>query len=170
LFFFQVLLSSGVSSTFKVPTCSFEEIEDGYGTIIGVASAQKNQGLTIPFYKSTVIEGKNFDFQCRPPITCRTAEIHLKENNETLWLERHMYLTQVFIGIGAKEPFMMVLGKPTHDRTDLTDEQKALPDLNNVKAFIIPPGKILFIFYFFDIKMLQSIVNKSDLNIPRIKF
>ncbi|CAF4679773.1 unnamed protein product [Rotaria sp. Silwood1] len=51
-----------------------------------------------------------------------------------------MHLTQAFIGIGGKEPFMMVLGKPTHNRTDLTEEQKALPDLNNVKAFIIPPG------------------------------
>jgi len=51
-----------------------------------------------------------------------------------------MVLTQLFIGIGAKESFMMVLGKPTHDRTDLTEEQRALPDLSNVKAFIIPPG------------------------------
>ncbi|CAF4909120.1 unnamed protein product, partial [Rotaria sp. Silwood2] len=50
-----------------------------------------------------------------------------------------MHLTQLFIGIGGKEPFLMVLGKSTHDRTDLTEEQKALPDLNNVKAFIIPP-------------------------------
>ncbi|CAF4842466.1 unnamed protein product, partial [Rotaria sp. Silwood1] len=132
--------SSTVNSTFEVPTCSYEGIEDGYGTIINVLSAKKNQGLTIPFYKSTVIEGNNFEFDCRPPATCRTAEILFNPNKETKWLERHMHLTQAFIGIGGKEPFMMVLGKPTHNRTDLTEEQKALPDLNNVKAFIIPPG------------------------------
>ncbi|CAF1277343.1 unnamed protein product [Rotaria sp. Silwood1] len=132
--------SSTVNSTFEVPTCSYEGIEDGYGTLINVLSAKKNQGLTIPFYKSTVIEGNNFEFDCRPPATCRTAEILFNPNKETKWLERHMHLTQAFIGIGGKEPFMMVLGKPTHNRTDLTEEQKALPDLNNVKAFIIPPG------------------------------
>lgn len=129
-------------SSFEVPTCPFEEIEDGYGTIIGVLSAQKHQGLTIPFYANTVIEGKNFDFECRPPMTCRTAEIRMKSNRETIWLERHMYLTQIFIGIGGKESFLMVLGKPTHGRTDLTEEQRHLPDLNNAKAFIIPPGRV----------------------------
>ncbi|CAF0985331.1 unnamed protein product [Rotaria sp. Silwood1] len=138
--FLMMSPSSTVNSTFEVPTCSYEGIEDGYGTIINVLSAKKNQGLTIPFYKSTVIEGNNFEFDCRPPATCRTAEILFNPNKETKWLERHMHLTQAFIGIGGKEPFMMVLGKPTHNRTDLTEEQKALPDLNNVKAFIIPPG------------------------------
>lgn len=49
-------------STFEVPTCSFEGIEDGYGTIIGVETANKNEGLKIPFYSKTVIEGKNLDF------------------------------------------------------------------------------------------------------------
>ncbi len=67
-----------------MPTCSYEGIEDGYGIIIGIESAKKTQGLTIPFYSKTVIEGKNIDFQCRSPATCRTAEIHVKENNETL--------------------------------------------------------------------------------------
>jgi hypothetical protein len=56
-----------------------------------------------------------------------------------------MDLTQLFIGLGGKESFMMVLGKPTHNRTDLNEEQRALPDLTNVKAFIIPPGKFLII-------------------------
>jgi len=144
----QVEKASSNESIFHVPTYSYEGIEDGYGTIIGVESAQKTQGLTIPFYNKTVIEGKNFDFHCRPPATCRTAEIRLKENNETLWLERHMELTQLFIGLGAKESFLMVLGKPTHDREDLNDEQKTLPDLSNVKAFIIPPGNILIIMHF----------------------
>ncbi|UJR13127.1 hypothetical protein I4U23_000151 [Adineta vaga] len=127
------------NSTFAVPTCSYEELEDGYGTIIGPMSAKKREGLTIPFYKN-IVEGKNFDFECRPPVTCRAAEIHFKSNKETLWLERHMHLTQLFIGLGGKDPFMMVLGKPTHNRTDLNEEQRALPDLNNVKAFIVPAG------------------------------
>lgn len=133
-------MTENESSIYEIATCPFEEIEDGYGTIIGLTSAQKHQGLTIPFYSKTVIEGKNFDFQCRPPVTCRSAEIHLRDNKQTIWLERHMILTQLFIGIGAKEPFLMVLGKPTHDRSDLNEQQRALPDLTNVKAFIIPPG------------------------------
>ncbi|CAF4259441.1 unnamed protein product, partial [Rotaria magnacalcarata] len=87
-----------------------------------------------------VVEGKFFEFECRLPVTCRTAEIHFKPERETIWLERHMNLTQIFMGVGSKESFMMILGKPTHNRTDLTEEQKALPDLSNVKAFIIPPG------------------------------
>lgn len=146
-----VLSMSFTASTFEVPTCSYEEIEDGYGTIIGESSAKKYRGLTIPFYSNTVIEGRNFEFECRPPVTCRTAEIHVKSIKETVWLERHMYLTQLFMGVGGKEPFLMVLGKPTHDRKDLNDEQKALPDLNNVRAFIIPPGSVsksLFKTYF----------------------
>lgn len=135
----NVILFNLVPTVYEIPTCPFEEIEDGYGTIIGLTSAKKNQGLTIPFYTQTVIEGKNFDFQCRPPVTCRSAEIHLRER-ETIWLERHMVLTQLFFGIGGKESFLMVLGKPTHDRMDLNEQQRALPDLTNVKAFIIPPG------------------------------
>jgi hypothetical protein len=127
-------------SKYQIPTCSYEEIEDGYGTFIGVSSAKKHQGLAIPFYTNTVIEGKNFDFECHPPVTCRTAEIRFKPKKETLWLERHMHLTQLFMGLGGKEPFLMVLGKPTHDRSDLTEEQRNLPDLSTVKAFIIPPG------------------------------
>ncbi|CAF0779100.1 unnamed protein product [Adineta ricciae] len=127
------------NAVFEIPTCSYKEIEDGYGIIIDTISAKKRGGLTIPFY-SNIVEGKNFDFQCRPPVTCRSAEIHVKPHNETLWLERHMHLTQLFIGLGAKESFLMVLGKPTHQRVDLNEEQRALPDLSNVKAFIIPPG------------------------------
>lgn len=126
---------------YLIPTASYEEIENGYGTFIGESSPEQHQGLTIPFYTKTVMEGKNFNFQCRPPVTCRTARIQVKPRNETLWLERHMHLTQLFVGIGGKEPFIMVLGKPTHDRMDLSDDERALPDLSSVKAFVIPPGK-----------------------------
>ena len=124
-----------MNATIELPLCLYEEIEDGYGTIIGPSSAQKHQGLTIPFYTNSVIEGKNFDFECRPPVMCRAAEIRPKPKKEVLWLERHMYLTQLFIGLGAKEPFMMVLGKPTHSRTDLSEEKASFTRSEQCQSF-----------------------------------
>ena len=37
-------------------------------------------------------------------------------------------------------PGLFVLGEPTHDRTDLDDKHRALPDPSRVKAYIIPAG------------------------------
>merc|ERR550525_450233 len=69
----------------------------------------------------------------------RTSQIHWREDHSATWLERHMEMTQGFIVLG-KNPGLFVLGEPTHDREDLNEEQRALPDPNRVEAVIIPPG------------------------------
>jgi ureidoglycolate lyase len=101
-----------------------------YGLFIGLDVP--NSGLAIPFYKGSVIEGHNLPFLCHGRAVVRTAQIH-KRSNEVRWLERHMRMTQLFIGLGGA-PFVMVLGKPTQERG------MALPDLDTVKAFKLPPG------------------------------
>ena len=106
-----------------------ENIAD-YGLFIG--TDVPNSGLSIPFYAGTVVEGHNLPFVCSPPAVVRTAQV-FKRSNEVRWLERHMDMTQVFIGLGSA-PFVMVLGKPTHER--LLD----VPDLQHVRAFKIAPG------------------------------
>ena len=44
----------------------------------------------------------------------RTARVHPRES-EVRWLERHLCMTQLFVGLGVA-PFVMVLGKPSHER------------------------------------------------------
>src|SRR4051812_11590175 len=83
-----------------------------YGLFIGLDVP--NAGLAIPFYKGSVIEGHNLPFVCHGRAVVRTAQIH-KRSNEVRWLERHMRMTQLFLGLGAA-PFVMVLGKPTQAR------------------------------------------------------
>lgn len=101
-----------------------------YGLFIGVDIP--NDGLSIPFYKGSVQEGHNLPFQCTGSAVIRTARIS-KRAPEVSWLERHMNMTQLFVGLGD-QPFAMVLGKPNHD------SGAKLPDLETVKCFILPPG------------------------------
>src|SRR5262249_43020983 len=86
----------------------------------------------VPFYKGSVIEGLNLPFVCHGRAVVRTAQIH-KRPNEVRWLERHLRMTQLFVGLGGA-PFVMVLGTPTHDRG------LSVPDLSDVRAFKIDPG------------------------------
>eukprot|EP01118_Nematostelium_gracile_P018681 TRINITY_DN839_c0_g1_i1.p1 TRINITY_DN839_c0_g1~~TRINITY_DN839_c0_g1_i1.p1 ORF type:complete len:205 (-),score=56.37 TRINITY_DN839_c0_g1_i1:22-636(-) len=91
-------------------------------------------GLGIPFYKGSVIEGSNFDFECRGAPKARTAQIRPRESNECVWLERHMHMTQMFVGLGNR-PFVMCLGAPTQD-----SENPNVPNMDNVRTFVIPGG------------------------------
>jgi peptidoglycan/xylan/chitin deacetylase (PgdA/CDA1 family) len=50
-----------------------------------------------------------------------------------------MEMTQGFLVVG-KNPGLFVLGEPTHDREDLDEKHRALPDHTNFKAYIIPAG------------------------------
>ena len=50
-----------------------------------------------------------------------------------------MEMTHGFLLIG-KAPGLMILGKPTHDRDDLMDDEKASPDWSRTKGYIIPAG------------------------------
>ncbi len=101
-----------------------------YGLFIG--TDVPNAGLSIPFYKGSVQEGHNLPFECTGSAVIRTARIS-KRDPEVYWLERHMNMTQLFIGLGD-QPFAMVLGKPNH-----AQGAKA-PDLAQVKCFIFPAG------------------------------
>mmetsp|Transcript_110228 Transcript_110228/g.235380 ORF Transcript_110228/g.235380 Transcript_110228/m.235380 type:complete len:513 (-) Transcript_110228:145-1683(-) len=98
-----------------------------------------NPGLGIPFYK-TVIEGANYKEATWKDQACvRTSQIHWREDHTVTWSERHMEMTQGFIVLG-KNPGLFVLGEPTHDREDLDEKHRGLPDPATMKAYIIPPG------------------------------
>ena len=106
-----------------------ENVAD-YGLFIG--TDVPDAGLTIPFYKGSVEEGHNIPFACTGNAVLRSARIH-KRAAEVTWLERHMDMTQLFIGLGD-QPFAMVLGKPTHESGG------SIPNLDDVKCFVFPPG------------------------------
>jgi ureidoglycolate lyase len=89
-----------------------------------------NAGLTIPFYKGAVEEGHNIPFECSGNAVLRSARIH-KRNPDVIWLERHMNMTQLFVGLGD-QPFAMVLGKPHNDAK--------VPTLDDVRCFTFRPG------------------------------
>lgn len=91
-----------------------------------------NAGLSIPFYRGSVIEGHNYDFIYRDQAVIRSAKI-LRRKPQLDWLERHLNMTQLFIGLGAR-PYIMVLAPPNQQ------EGKVLPDLAKVKAFVLAPG------------------------------
>ncbi|XP_065644862.1 uncharacterized protein LOC100211420 isoform X2 [Hydra vulgaris] len=96
-------------------------------------------GLPIPFY-STVLEGKNFENVTWKDQACvRRAQIKWRNDTSVKWLERHLEMTQAFIIIG-KNPGLFVLGAPTHNREDMDETQRALPDWVNIKAFVVPAG------------------------------
>jgi ureidoglycolate lyase len=92
-------------------------------------------GLSIPFYKGSVEEGHNLPFECRGDAVIRTARIS-KRSGDVIWLERHLHMTQLFIGLGD-QPFAMVLGRPTHDRDGAAAD---LPELEDVRCYVLPPG------------------------------
>ncbi|MCU1350168.1 MAG: Ureidoglycolate lyase [Acidobacteria bacterium] len=108
---------------------SRENVAD-YGLFIG--TDVPDAGLTIPFYKGSVEEGHNIPFQCTGNAVLRSARIH-KRAAEVTWLERHMDMTQLFIGLGD-QPFAMVLGKPNHEGGG------QVPALDDVVCFVFPPG------------------------------
>jgi ureidoglycolate lyase len=89
-------------------------------------------GLAIPFYKGSVQEGHNFNFEYHQEAVIRSAKIS-QRNPQLDWLERHLRLTQFFVPLGTKG-YILVLAPPNHA------EGKNLPDLDKAKAFVFPPG------------------------------
>lgn len=106
---------------------------ESVGLLIG--TDVPDAGLTIPFYKGSVEEGHNLPFECRGSAVIRTARIH-KRSGSIQWLERHLHMTQLFIGLGD-QPFAMVLGRPTQN---LPEGKNTLPILEDVKCYVFPPG------------------------------
>jgi ureidoglycolate lyase len=101
-----------------------------YGYLLG--DDVSKPGLGIPFYQERVLEGENIDFTYRGQATFRTAKI-MPGYPSIIWLERHMHMTQMFIGLG-QSPFIMVMAPPNHDASE------NLPQLNQVQALRFPPG------------------------------
>ncbi|YAF95582.1 MAG: ureidoglycolate lyase [Nodularia sp. CChRGM 3473] len=101
-----------------------------YGHLLG--DDVSKPGLGIPFYQERVLEGENIDFTYRGQATFRTAKI-LPGYPPITWLERHMYMTQMFIGLG-QSPFIMVMAPPNHE----TGEN--LPNIKQIQALRFPPG------------------------------
>ena len=102
-----------------------------YGVMIG--EAVHRPGLSIPFYKGSVEEGQNLDFEYTGRAVIRTARISHR-SPEITWLERHLNMTQIFVGLGSS-PFAMVLGKPNQGSGE------NIPRLEEVRAFRIPAGQ-----------------------------
>jgi len=101
-----------------------------YGLLIG--TDVPDSGLAIPFYEGAVEEGHNLPFVCNGQVVVRSARIH-KRSGDVVWLERHLNMTQLFIGLGD-QPFAMVLGKPNHEVGE------DLPGLDSLRCFVFPPG------------------------------
>lgn len=99
-----------------------------YGVMLG--ETVHRPGLAIPFYKGSVEEGANLDFHYHERCVVRTARISPRPM-EVFWLERHLRLSQLFVGLGS-EPFALVLGKP--------NPQGKAPDLSQLAALRFPPG------------------------------
>jgi ureidoglycolate lyase len=115
--------------TLEVPVVqATRENTAAYGTFIGLDVPKA--GLAIPFYKGTVEEGHNLPFRYHGEATVRTARIHPRPG-EVTWIERHLRMTQLFIGLGDA-PLAMVLGRP--------NQPKDAPDLEALVGFVFPPG------------------------------
>ena len=50
-----------------------------------------------------------------------------------------MEMTQGFILIG-KSPGLMILGEPTHEREDLSENERKFPDVSRLRGYLIPAG------------------------------
>ena len=107
-----------------IPANSIEM--EKYGHLIGQTISQKR--LPIPFYDH-VDEGENLPFEYTGNAVIRTARIH-PTDKPVIWLERHMNMTQLIVGLG-QESFAMVLGLPNNE---------TLPAVEDLKCFVFSPG------------------------------
>lgn len=125
----SVQIDEGVVMEVPFVDATPENFKD-YGVMI--TESVYRPGLTIPFYKGSVEEGQNLDFQYTGKAVVRTARISHRSPKIT-WLERHLNMTQIFVGLGTA-PFAMVLGKPNQE------SGQNIPRLEDVCAFRIPAG------------------------------
>jgi ureidoglycolate lyase len=106
-----------------------------FGALIG---AEVRSAIDIPYYPGRVIEGGDIGFRYRGRAAMRTAQVLPGDRPEVAWLERHMYLTQLFAAI-AGGAYVMVLTPPNHE----ADGQ--LPDVDAATALRFPPGSVLLL-------------------------
>jgi ureidoglycolate lyase len=93
--------------------------------------------IDIPYYPGRVVEGGDLGFHYNGRACLRTAQI-LPGDTTVFWLERHLLLTQLFVGLGANE-FLMVLAPPNHDTG------ADLPDLSAAVTLRIPASSALLL-------------------------
>jgi len=105
------------------------------GELIGPNNFQA--GLSIPFYTGSVIEGQPINFHHTGRAVIRCAKVFRRAPAVT-WLERHLGLSQLFIGLGQK-PYLMVLAPPNHAQGCET------PDLAQARTYRIPAGAALLL-------------------------
>jgi ureidoglycolate lyase len=94
--------------------------------------------LDIPYYRGRVIEGGDIGFRYRGQASLRTAKVLPDRAARVEWLERHLSLTQLFVGLGTS-PFVMVLAPPNHATGG------TLPDLAAASALMFPGGSALML-------------------------
>lgn len=93
--------------------------------------------IDIPYYPGRVIEGGDLGFHYNGRACLRTARI-LPGDQAVSWLERHLLLTQLFVGLGGNG-FLMILAPPNHqDGADL-------PDLSAAVTLRFPAGSALLL-------------------------
>lgn len=96
-----------------------------------------NAAMDIPYYPERVIEGGDLGFHYNGQACLRTAQI-LPGDPTVSWLERHLLLTQLFVGLGTSE-FLMVLAPPNHE------SGADLPDLSAALTLRFPPSCALML-------------------------
>jgi ureidoglycolate lyase len=105
----------------------------GYGFVIGrPESAVKGR---IDYYGDAVQVRTPVEFVSNHDMTLNLVTFN-RRAPIIRWLEYHCKHTQTFIPLSGR-PFIMVLGKPTRQRADLTIDEKQpdLPDLTTLRAF-----------------------------------
>ncbi|MDZ4779628.1 MAG: ureidoglycolate lyase [Planctomycetia bacterium] len=90
--------------------------------------------LPIPFYPH-VDEGINLPFEHTGRAVIRTARV-FPTNMPVRWLERHLNLTQFFLGLGSAD-FALVLAKPDCHPPDGINRT---PDLSSLRCFVFNGG------------------------------
>lgn len=98
---------------------------------------QVRPAMDIPYYPDRVIEGGDLGFHYNGRACLRTAQI-LSGDLTVSWLERHLLLTQLFVGLGSNE-YLMILAPPNHDTG------AELPDLSAAVTFRFPPSSALLL-------------------------
>jgi len=106
-----------------------------FGTLVGT---EVSAAIDIPYYPGRVIEGGDIGFRYRGRAALRTAQVLPGERPEVAWLERHLHLTQLFMGI-AGGAYVMVMAPPNHEAGD------QLPDLDAATALHFPAGSVLLL-------------------------
>ncbi|WP_137153707.1 ureidoglycolate lyase [Rhizobium sp. FKL33] len=100
-----------------------------YGTMIDEQIGPER--MPIPFYDH-VDEGTNIPFEYTGKALLRTARIHPSDNS-IVWMERHVRMTQFFVGLG-ESPFGLVLATPS--ATSMT----TIFDIESLRFFVFRPG------------------------------